>query len=488
MEPNIPDEQLSRFSDFVADALGLHFPPPRWPDLRRGLAAAANALGFENPGACAARMMSAPLTKGQLDELASNLTVGETYFLRESRSFEVLAEHVLPTLIRARQDGERRLRIWSAACCTGEEAYSIAILLRRTIPNLENWNVTLLATDINPLFLRKAASGLFGQWSFRETPAWIKQRYFKTAPNGQLEILPEIKRMVRFAQLNLAEDAYPSLANDTNAMDVIFCRNVLMYFTAAQASRVLRNFYRAQAEGGWLFVSPSELSTVSSSAYTTASLPGVTLYRKIAGKPNPQGNPVAVDVESPIAGPTSPLTMAGAPLKVAPPLQSNSDSYSQACALHEEGRYAQAVAILEQLSSFSPPGPSELRLLARCLANQGELTKALVCCDQWIASEKLNAAAHYLRAVILQEQGVLEHAGASLRNAIYLDPNFPLPYFCLGNISRFRGQFHEANKHLETAVRLLRRYQPSDIIPESDGVTAGRLIEMIGSMTKLGAA
>ena len=282
MEAEISHNLMMRFSDFVAETMGLHFPPPRWPELQRGAVAMAGELGFADAAACMQWLMSAPLTPSQLETLAGNLTVGETYFFREPRSLEILANPILPDLIRERKGNERRLRIWSAACCTGEEPYSIAISLRRVIPDWKN--LALLATDINPRFLRKALAGAFGQWSFRAAPPWLKDRYFRAAPDGQFQISPEIKRMVHFAPLNLVQDVYPSPANDTNAMDVIFCRNVLMYFTAAQAQKVIAKLYRAQAEGGWLIVGPSELPQVSSTPYTAVNLNGAIVYRKDSGK------------------------------------------------------------------------------------------------------------------------------------------------------------------------------------------------------------
>jgi chemotaxis protein methyltransferase CheR len=203
MSLNISDEQLSRFSDFIGATMGLHFPPQRWLDLQRGVAVAAREFGFEDVPTCMQWLMSAPLRKEQIEVLAGNLTVGETYFFREEKSFEILADGILPALIRSQEGGERRLRIWSAACCTGEEPYSLAILLHQMIPDLEDWNLTILATDLNPRFLSRAKAGLYGQWSFRNTPRWVKDRYFQKTADGRFEILPEIKRMVSFACLNL---------------------------------------------------------------------------------------------------------------------------------------------------------------------------------------------------------------------------------------------------------------------------------------------
>jgi chemotaxis protein methyltransferase CheR len=494
MESDISHEQLARFSDFIAEAMGLHYPPARWIDLQRGISTVARELGFESIAECTRWLMSAPLTKQQIEALAASLTVGETYFMRERRSFDVLSDHILPGLIRARQFGERRLRIWSAACCTGEEAYSIAILLRRMMLDCQDWNVTLLATDINSRFLERAEAGIFGQWSFRDAPPWLTQ-YFKIKSDGQFAILPEIKRMVHFAQLNLASDAYPSLANDTNAMDVIFCRNVLMYFTVPQAKRVLQNLYRAQADGGWLIIGSSELPHGSSSAYRTVSFEEATVYQKADSIAQPSAPPVAsylfesscvetmidktpqtriVPIE--IAQDSSPVS-APQPIKVEHSQSPN--PYADALVLYQQGFYAEAAQKLKESSSGPHPDPQVLCLLARSLANQGNLVEALDYCDQWIAADKLNASSHYLRALILQEQGATAKAVQSLHCVLYLDPGFVLAHFALGKNARDGGNWPDAERHLNNALRLSRAFEPDDVLPESEGITAARFAETI---------
>src|ERR1700683_42897 len=117
------DMDLERISSLIAQNLGLAYPRSRWADLQRGIIAAAKELGFDNPDEFARKLADGPLAKKDLQALSNHLTVGETYFFREPRSFEILAKHILPSLIAQRRQTERRLRIWSAACCTGEEAY-----------------------------------------------------------------------------------------------------------------------------------------------------------------------------------------------------------------------------------------------------------------------------------------------------------------------------------------------------------------------------
>jgi len=200
---------LSQLSEFVATQTGLYFPQERWGDLERGIAAAAPDFNFSDRESCARWLLSAPLTRHMNEVLASHLSVGETYFFREKQSLGIFEEHILPMLLQSRRHNERRLRIWSAGCSTGEEAYSIAILLDRLIPDLKDWNVTILATDFNPKFLRKAVQGVYGEWSFRDAPVWLRERYFNKSRDGRFEIHPRIRKMVTFSYLNFAEDIYP---------------------------------------------------------------------------------------------------------------------------------------------------------------------------------------------------------------------------------------------------------------------------------------
>src|SRR5258708_24852169 len=168
MSACIPETLLSLFSRFVEKETGLHFPKDRWADLERGILAAAHEFGSQSAESCILKLMASPLTKEQIETLAASLTVGETYFFRDKKVFEVLETDILPGLIQSRRGGEQRLRIWSAGCCTGEEPYSLAMLLTRMLPDIADWRITIVATDINARFLRKASEGIYGQWSLRE--------------------------------------------------------------------------------------------------------------------------------------------------------------------------------------------------------------------------------------------------------------------------------------------------------------------------------
>lgn len=483
---------LNRISELVTAQLGLHFPRERWGDLERGVGSAAGEFGFKNPESCIQWLLSSPLTKHQIEILASHLTVGETYFFRDKKSFEILGEQILPALIHARRRTERRLRVWSAGCSTGEEAYSIAMLLDQHIPDLQDWNITILATDINPHSLRKASEGVYKEWSFRDAPPWLKQRYFQTKREGCFELVSRIKKMVMFSYLNLAEDVYPSLLNNTNAMDVIFCRNVLMYFAPERAKKVVHNLDRALVHGGWLIVSPSETSHISLSQFVSISMTGAAIYQKgvessqmIESVPDwlIEGPEISHD-PSLASFPDQEATLPQEVGKPSPLLQEHEiepDSYREALALYEQGCYGLAAGKIQSRMSLNQDDAKAMTLLARIYANQGKLAEALGWCQKAIAADKLNAGSYYLVATIFQEQGQVEEVIRSLRRSLYLDQSFVLAHFALGNLALGQRKYKESDKHFENALLLLSKYRPEDILPESEGMTAGRLVDIIQS-------
>lgn len=466
MPTRLPDSLLSGLSDALAAQMGLHFPKKSWVDLERGIVAATKQLGQPDTEACARWLLSAPMTQKQIEVLASHLTIGETYFFREKRSFAALEAHIFPELFSTRTGLGRSLRIWSVGCCTGEEPYSIAMLLDRLVQDPAEWNIDIVATDINPEFLRKAKEGVYGEWSFRDTPDWIRGRYFNRRQDGRFELQPRFRKKVRFSYLNLAEAGYPSALNNTHAMDVIFCRNVLMYFSEARVKQVVANLHRALADGGWLIVSPSETSNDLFSGFTPVWFPGAMLYRKGAKTPaSESASPVTVPPPHPEPQPwigasrveqaTPPAALREAPLPF--PLSPDETLPSD-----QIGSEAQSRA-------------------ARDCANHGRHDEALAWCEKAIAGDKFNPSLHYLHATIRQELGQNDAAAQALRRALYLDPDFLLAHFALGSLRLMQGACAEADRHFSTALMLLRGHAQDAIFPGSEGLTAGQLTEMINS-------
>jgi len=468
MRSAVSRHTLSQLSDLLAARMGLNFPLERRDDLARRIAAAAPVFGMPDAESCANWLLSSPPTRAQIETLASYLTIGETYFFRDEYCFNALEKHVLPELIQMRMQKERRLRIWSAACCTGEEPYSIAMVLDRLIPRGSDWNATILATDINPDFLRKASAGVYGEWSFRDAAAKVmaQECYFKRVAGAKYEIQPRIRKYVSFSYLNLADDIYPSIMSNTHAMDIILCRNVMQYFTAEQAEKVCGKLRASLVEGGWLIVAPAETWMRPRYGWKMVQFPGAIFYRKCSGAGDATSTP-----------PTSEACSAF-------------ESFFSVSAFLEHAADESAptlptvpvAEVPEKAISAEPQATPAFCQLARDYANQGQLAEAVRCCEQAIAADRIDPAPHYLLAVIQQEQGRYEPAERSLNRALYLDPTFVVAHLALGNLHVLAGRKREAKRYFTNVLDLLASLSKEDIVPESDGLSAGRLAELVAAL------
>ena len=501
MNKRIPNALLSKFSRFINQQMGIYFPKNRWLDLLRGICSAAREFGFDDVEECIHWLLSSPLKKNQVEILACHLTVGETYFFRETKIIEAMEQYVLPEIIKEQRQNGKRLRLWSAGCCTGEEPYTLAILLSRMIPDIKDWNITILATDINPLFLQKATVGIYREWSFRGTPYWIKDTYFRKLDDGNFEILPSIKRMVKFSYLNLVEDMYPSIFSDTNAMDVIFCRNVMMYFSPDIVKKIVAKLHDALLDDRWLIVGSSETSQFYFPQYITVNFPGAILYKKI-NKELKKGqrvenyipNVFSEDKANSIRFLDSDIHFIPNPeletdVKIIEEekeqwevVEEKDHSLTPMEAienLYQSGDYKGTIQKIEDNIGEYEKNPSVIKYLAKACANQGKLNEALYWCEKAIVLDKLNPQFYHLRAAILEEQGYIEKALGELKRALYLDPNFVLAHFMLGNLTRKQGNLQESKKYFENALSILKTHDREEILPESEGMNAGRLMELI---------
>lgn len=484
---------LSELNQFLANHIGLDFSKNRWPDLQRGVSLAARELGIDDLTRFVQELLASPIPGEHIAVLSRYLTVGETYFFRDKKSFEVLEQHVFPELIRLHQDGERRLRIWSAGCCTGEEPYSLAMLLHGMIPDLSQWQLTILGTDINTDFLRKATTGIYGTWSFRSTPKTMKTRFFNKEAEGRFRIDHRLTEMISFSYLNLVDDVYPSLLNNTNAMDIILCRNVLMYLVPEQIKKVVDKLYRSLAEGGWLIVSATETFPNLFTDFATVNFPGAIFYKK--DKTQIKHTPIVVASALPpvfsapltIEKPPTIATQAQPPMVQAVPIpepktDQETTAYDEALVLYQNGNYNEAA---EKLLQCNKTEPAVNALLSKVFANQGQLSEAFEYVQKAISADKLNPVYQYLKAAILNEQGLTAESAQSLQRALYLDPGFVMAHFSLGNLSLKQGKRKEAVKHFKNCIALLQSYDQKEIVPESEGLAVGRLSNVIASMSNL---
>lgn len=501
-------ELLARVREEVRFSIGLDLSTTDDQHLERKIAAVCTRLGYDSLGSCLSRFAGEHLNKKEIEVLASHLTVGETYFFRDRKLINALRLGVLPEIIREREKTTRTIRIWSAGCCSGEEPYTIAMLLISLLPDWKTWNITILATDINTDFLSRALRGRYSKWSFRETPEWAKARFFTHVDKSYYQIASDVRDMVKFSYLNLAENVFPSVQNNTNAMDLIFCRNVLMYFSKDVQSQVVNRLYRSLAEGGKLMVSPAEASVHRFAQFEKKYYEGVTFYTKPEGEPNLENAP-ALDAPSSVETFSKQMhtelyptkretyltdTTAGRPeekdAKQRKPTQPSAErkkppipaevagrkgSYNHAEFLYKQGNYQAAIDELMRCE----PGVKTFSLITHSYANMGYFEHAYTWSKKLIAADRLIADSHYLQATILLELHREQDAAEALRRTTYLDQDFVMAYFTYGATLKKLGRHKEAHMAFKNCKWLLSKLPRDTEVPFSDGIPAGRLAEMI---------
>ncbi|MBI5654006.1 MAG: tetratricopeptide repeat protein [Chloroflexi bacterium] len=479
-----PDDALAdadylRFRAFVLDRTGLDFTEDKRAMLSRGLLQMLELTHSQNLDQLYARLALCASTSAVWDQLIGALTVGETYFFRNTNHFDALVKHILPGIIAEREHGNRRIRIWSAGCATGEEPYSLAILLRETIPNIESWNISILATDINRDALKKAREGKYSAWSFRGVEKRVQATYFRQSDN-QYVISDAIKKMVAFDCLNLVGDLFPSLTNNTNAMDLIVCRNVTIYFSEAVTRAVIAKFQACLVNNGWLIPGPSEPNMLYYGDFQARNFPGTVIYQKPGGATQAKSALTFVPASSAAFKPVAPAPPKPARVKLAPP-----DPYQRALELIQAGQADQALAKLhekiDQSANFAPA----YFMLGKIYANRGNLEEAQHWCERAIRLDKLHPEPYYTLSLIYEQHGLLDAAVEALKKTMYLDREFILAHYNLAQIYRHQNEKELARRELQTVQRLLRGIAPGAIVPEGDGLIVGRLAELVDGELEL---
>jgi chemotaxis protein methyltransferase CheR len=212
----------------------------------------------------------------ELIDIMDVLTTNETYFFRESFQLKAFAEEIVPELIKRKAArGNRSLRIWSAGCSTGEEPYTIAMLLS-TIPELVGWNIDIIGTDISQKVLHQARRAVYGKASFRATEEHDLHRFFQQQDDGY-KVKDSIRELVTISHLNLFDTHRLTMLG---TVDLIFCRNVIIYFDQAAKKRVIESFHSALYDGGFLLLGHSESLMNITTAFTLRHFKNDMIYQK----------------------------------------------------------------------------------------------------------------------------------------------------------------------------------------------------------------
>jgi chemotaxis protein methyltransferase CheR len=251
---SLGDAQYRRFVEFIYRSTGIWFEETKKYFVEKRLRERMEILGIDNFRDYYFLLKFGSNAR-ELQELYNRLTVNETYFFRDFPQLAGFAEEVLPLIVRQKKKvGDNTFRIWSAGCSTGEEAYTLAIILLEMLPDSANWKIQITATDINSKVLDSARKGLYGARSVKDMPPEYLERYFTQRLDFNL-VNQSLKGLISFNNLNLSEDKE---MQDYQGFDVVFCRNVLIYFDTESRQQVVERFYRSLHTGGYIFLGHSE--------------------------------------------------------------------------------------------------------------------------------------------------------------------------------------------------------------------------------------
>ncbi|HEV3438119.1 MAG TPA: CheR family methyltransferase [Gemmata sp.] len=402
-------------------------------------------------------LQNGPQGQNELDALIADLTIGETFFFRHQEMFDAIRNIVIPDVL-ARNRHSRRLRIWSAGCAIGAEPYSVAILLKRDFAHqLVGWDWTIVGTDINREFLARAQEGIFDEWAFRNTPENVKQSCFAHV-GKTMRINSEYRERVSFQYHNLVTHPSPALLNNLFAFDVILCRNVTIYFSAAIIRQLTERFHQSLVEGGWLLVGHAEPNVESFQSFRTHNAPGAVLYQKTE-----VGGSKAEHTSIPLPGSWSP------PSLVSPPAEAPQIQAIEELSLSVSEREPEVLVPAPQSSDSS-----QLDSI-RALADRGEWAKAAACCEASLQRDKLNPRVHFYRALVLEQMGQLPEAEQAFRRVIYLDRSFVLGHYYLGLLLQKMGMSSPAARSFRNVLTFLARIDAEQVIVDGSGIHAGEL-------------
>jgi chemotaxis protein methyltransferase CheR len=267
-------EEFRLLRDIVYEHAGLHFDDDATFLFERRLAERVDALGLEGFYAYYKHLRFSPRGKAELDEMIERLVTRETYFFRQEYQLRAFRDQILPEL-RAQNAARRRLTIWSAGCATGEEVYTIAILVAES-GLFEGWDVKIVGSDISRSSVAAARRGVYREGSFRTTPSATRDKWFYQVADGW-EVVQDLRRPCYFGQLNLMD---PSHALMVARVDAIFCRNVLIYFDVKSRKKIIESFYERLGPGGYLLLGHSESLLNLTTAFELVHLREDLVYRK----------------------------------------------------------------------------------------------------------------------------------------------------------------------------------------------------------------
>jgi chemotaxis protein methyltransferase CheR len=474
------------FQVLLRETSGLHFDEARTQFLQSALWQRLQHRGYESYLEYYNFLKFHPDGRHEMRELLDLITIGETYFFRNKAQFDVLMKSVLPDILRRKVDsGDKCIRVWSAGCSGGDEAYSIAIAFSEAVPSSGGWRIAILGTDINRKGLACAKEAVYGEKSIGYLPKEYVERYFNV--RGSTYVLnAEAREVVQFEYHNLARD--PLLHEGMQNVDILFCRNVTIYFDLETTRRVIGNFHNCLSREGYLFLGHTETLWQIPHNFERIEFPQTFIYKKRLG-------PVMQDAMTPFMEiPQPPVAHVASPEKMG--LENRIFEREAGFCTREKTEPPVRVRNPGSVQRAGSPGGApeeEIRASlgkATVLANGARYQEAADLLAKIIEADNLNVEAYYLLGVLCYKNSRLKEAEAQFRKVIYVNPESVLAYYNLGNTYLRLGKLSEAAREFRNAIRLMEYRPREEQIPFGEDFTIEFLLRacrnQLGEIAKRG--
>ncbi|MFH1530375.1 MAG: CheR family methyltransferase [Pseudomonadota bacterium] len=435
---------MARIAEFCLSHTGLTSIERRVPETEAAVRRAMARRSLASPEEYLLRIQEDPAL---VDDLVDEIVVGETYFFREPETLQFLVEQVVPTLAASRAPGHV-LNVWSAGCATGEEPYTLAILLDETV-----WRgrLRILATDISRAALARAERAEYKAWSLRTTSPAATARYFRRV-RDRFALVKRYQRMVEFRHLNLVSDPFPDLSTGIAGFDIILCRNVLMYFPDDVVEGAARRLFRSLVPGGWLLGGASDPSLGPCAPFEVTVNEAGVFYRR----------PDAATTSE-----AAPRRAPAAPVEDAPRVTSIPGAPSPGLVAPPRGEPPEEVS--------ATPEAADRRV--RALANLGRAEEAEALARKTTSLFPDAAGSRLLLAMLLSQTGRTAEALSEMRKTLYLDHEAALAHFVYGLLLARSGKRTRARRAFRNARTLASALPAEAVLPDSEGQLAGSLAE-----------
>lgn len=475
------EDTLKRFGELICRQTGLHLYDKDMDKLLQTVRSRIDHGGFASADAYYHYLLGGG-HESEWETLMIRLTCGESHFFRDKGQLQLLQDRIIPELIE-RNAHKRSLRVWSAGCSTGEEPYTLAILIHELLQQRQGWRLTLVGSDINEKSIRDAQKAIYRDWSFRGTGDEKIRTYFQSHRSGwQLD--QKIRQMVTFIQVDLMNDPFPDLTSSLFAMDLIICRNVFIYYGQDAINTMMRKFAATLADGGYLLTGHAEVASPEKSGLKLRSFAESTIFQRQSYKPEQE---VVVKGDSFRSLPATTVAVKPAasvrPAVARSSLVSRSHHHppvaraaSQHVSLPElekrllRGEYRQVSSLLKTYLDLDPANLRANLMMARCMANMGDQSGAEALCRRLVRQSPLCADAYYILAQLAQECNHADQARELLQKVIYLAPEFIAAHMDLAGIYQFAGESERAAREWAVALHLIGQLSADAAIPFMEDV------------------